>query len=168
MFYKSEHIVIRAVTEADIPEIARTWPSKHSPLAPDAAKDEYDRMKENYTKIFSGTFRHLCLAICEINTPEIIIGWCGFDGNCNSVEPEIFVLLDREHRNLGYGTECIEILLINVAKNIGISCVHGGCRKNNIASQRAMEKAGMTCYGHETNGDPLFRYIENDRMDSKR
>ena len=39
-----------------------------------------------------------------------------------------------------------------------LKSVHGGCARDNVASRKAMEKAGMIQYGTEDNGDPLFRY----------
>lgn len=158
MYYQSDCIVLRSVTEEDIPEIARTWPSNQRPLSSDAAKHEYDCMRENYETNAHGMVRHLCLAVCETKSPEIIIGWCGLAGHNDPNEPEIFVLLNKEYQNLGYGTACMKMLLLEVAKDMGIRSVHGGCRKNNIASKRAMEKAGMKHYGDELNGDPLYRY----------
>ena len=50
-----------------------------------------------------------------------------------------------------------ELLRIAV-EDYALLGVHGGCAKENIASARAMERGGMTQYGTEENGDPLFRY----------
>ena len=37
-----------------------------------------------------------------------------------------------------------------------LRAVHGGCFRDNIASARAMEKAGMVLCGHEDNSDPRY------------
>ena len=47
----------------------------------------------------------LCLAVCGKDHPGTIMGWCGLDGRRNHAEPEIFILLDEEYRNKGYGTQ---------------------------------------------------------------
>ena len=86
------------------------------------------------------------------------MGWCGLDGTRNHSEPEIFILLDEEYRNRGYGTQCVRELLRIAVEAYALHSVHGGCAKENIASARAMEKGGMVRYGTEENGDPLFRF----------
>ena len=77
-----------------------------------------------------------------------------------SIPPEIFVLLDEAFRNRGYGTQCMKELLRIAVEEYGLHTVHGGCYKDNIASARAMEKAGMVLCGSEDNGDPRFEYTE--------
>lgn len=96
--------------------------------------------------------------MCGEDHPETIIGWCGLDGIRNHAEPEIFILLDEEYRNRGYGTQCVRELLRIAAEDYVLHSVHGGCVKENIASARVMEKGGMVLYGTEENGDPLFRF----------
>ena len=86
------------------------------------------------------------------------MGWCGLDGSKSHTEPEIFILLDEEYRNRGYGTLCVKELLRIAAEDYSLPSVHGGCARENLASRRAMEKGGMEQYGTEENGDPLFRF----------
>ena len=86
------------------------------------------------------------------------MGWCGLDGSMNHTEPEIFILLDEEYRNKGYGTQCVKELLRIASEDFSLKSVHGGCDRDNIASRRAMEKGGMVQYSTEENGDPLFRF----------
>ena len=93
------------------------------------------------------------------------MGWCGLDGRRNHAEPEIFILLDEEYRNKGYGTECVRELLRIAAADYKLSGVHGGCAKENVASARAMEKGGMVRYGTEENGDPLFRFAAKEKAE---
>ena len=157
MEYKAGSLILRTVTAEDIAEVARTWPSAHRPISETEAEREIARMEQNREKNRDGHIRHLCLAACMAEAPQNIMGWCGLDGGRNPEEPEIFVLLDKEFRGQGYGTRCIRLLLKIAAVEYGIQSVHGGCRKDNIASERAMEKAGMVQYGQEENGDPLFR-----------
>ena len=115
-------------------------------------------MRGNYERNTKGCICHLCLAVCGKEHPGTIMGWCGLDGRRNPTEPEIFILLDEEYRNLGYGTQCVRELLRIAAEDYALSGVHGGCAKENIASARAMEHGGMVQYGTEENGDPLFRF----------
>lgn len=63
-----------------------------------------------------------------------------------------------QYRGWGFGTQCVKELLRIAAEDFALQGVHGGCAKENLASQCAMEKAGMARYGTEDNGDPLYRF----------
>ena len=156
--YQTENLILHFVTEEDLPEVARTWPADHHPLSDAEAREAIAYMRGNYERNAKGGICHLCLAVCRKDHPETIMGWCGLDGSRNPAEPEIFILLDEEYRNQGYGTQCVKELLRIAAEDYALSGVHGGCARENIASARAMEKGGMVQYGTEDNGDPLFRF----------
>lgn len=158
MDYQTEQLILHPVTAADLPEVARTWPSDHRPVSEAEARGVIDYMRDNYAKNTKGCIYHLCLAVCGKDRPGTIMGWCGLDGRTSHTEPEIFILLDEEYRGKGYGTQCVQELLRIAAEDFRLQSVHGGCDKDNIASKRAMEKGGMVQYGMEENGDPLFRF----------
>ena len=158
MDYRTEQLSLHFVTEDDTAEVARTWPSEHRPISEAEAKAAILRMRRNYTRNQEGHIVHLCLSVCPANAPHTIMGWCSLDGRRSHTEPEIFVLLDEEYRNKGYGTQCVKELLRIAVSDFSLRSVHGGCDKENIASQRAMEKSGMIQYGTEENGDPLYRF----------
>ncbi len=161
MDYQTESLILHFVTEDDVPEVARTWPSDHHPLSDAEAREAIASMRGNYGRNTKGRICHLCLAVCGKDQPGTIMGWCGLDGRRNPAEPEIFILLDEAYRNQGYGTQCVKELLRIAAEDYSLSSVHGGCAKENVASARAMEKGGMAQYGTEENGDPLFRFCAN-------
>ena len=158
MDYQTENLILHFVTEGDVSEVARTWPTDHHPLSDAEAREAISNMRGNYERNTKGRFCHLCLAVCGKDHPETIMGWCGLDGSRNRAEPEIFILLDEAYRNRGYGTQCVRELLRIAAQDYALNSVHGGCAKENIASARAMTKGGMVQYGTEENGDPLFRF----------
>ena len=158
-----DHVILRSVTEKDLPEVARTWPSDHRPVSEEEARGAIAYMRDNDAKNTKGCIFHLCLAVCRAEDPDTIMGWCGLDGRRNHTEPEIFILLDEAYRNQGYGTQCVKELLRMAAEEYGLPGVHGGCDKDNIASRRAMEKGGMVQYGTEDNGDPLFRFTVKEK-----
>ena len=158
MDYQTEKLILHFVTEDDWAEVAGKWPADHHPLSDAEAREAIAYMRGNYERNTKGCIYHLCLAVCGKEHPETIMGWCGLDGTRNHSEPEIFILLEEEYRNKGYGTECVKELLRIAAEDFALSGVHGGCDKENIASARAMEKGGMVQYGTEDNGDPLFRF----------
>ena len=163
MDHRTEQLILHYVTEEDLSEVARTWPSDHHPLSEKEAREAIAHMRGNYEKNAKGSICHLCLAICRADDPKTILGWCGLDGGRSHGEPEIFILLDEKHQNKGYGTQCVRELLRIAAEDYALCGVHGGCAKENIASARAMEKGGMIRYGMEENGDPLFRYTYDGR-----
>lgn len=163
MDYRTGKLILHFVTENDLAEVARTWPADHHPLSDVEAQGAIASMCGNYERNAKGCIYHLCLAVCAKEYPETIMGWCGLDGSRNTAEPEIFILLDEEYRNMGYGTECIKELLRIAVEDFALGSVHGGCAKENVVSARAMEKGGMVQYGTEDNGDPLFRFTAKEK-----
>ncbi len=158
MDYQTEALILHFVTEGDVSEVARTWPSDHHPLSDTEAREAIAYMRRNYGRNTKDCIYHLCLAVCGKDHPGTFMGWCGLDGSRNHTEPEIFILLDQPYRGKGYGTQCVRELLRIATEDYALPGVHGGCDKDNIASARAMEKGGMVKYGAEENGDPLFRF----------
>ncbi len=167
MDHRTDRLILHYVTEDDLAEVARTWPSDHRPISEEEAHGVIACMRGNYARNTAGCIFHLCLAVCAAEDPQTIMGWCGLDGRKNHAEPEIFILLDAQYRNKGYGTQCVKELLRIAAEDFSLESVHGGCAKENLASRRAMEKGGMIRYGTEENGDPLFRFYakKEDRPD---
>ena len=158
MDYRTEQLILHEVTEQDVSEVARTWPSAHRPVPEAEARAVIAGIRGNCARNEKGCVYHLCLAVCGQDDPRRIMGWCGLDGGRSHTEPEIFILLDEEYRHKGYGTQCVKELLRIAEAEFFLPSVHGGCDKDNIASRRAMEKGGMVQYGTEENGDPLFRF----------
>ena len=162
MDYRTENLILHFVTEDNLAELARTWPAEHHPLSDAEAQKAIAQMRGNHGRNTKGCIYHLCFAVCGKDHPGTIMGWCGLDGRRNTSEPEIFILLDEEHRNQGYGTQCVRELLRIALEDYALPGVHGGCAKENIASARAMAKGGMVQYGTEENGDPLFRFTAKE------
>lgn len=161
LVYAYRKLYLRTVNDEDVNEVAKTWPSDHSPLSEDEAKGVIANMQGNYVKNKKGCIYHLCLAVCRGSDPGVIMGWCGLDGTRNQTEPELFIILCDEYQNKGYGTWCAKELLRMAVDDFALQSVHGGCAKDNIASWKAMEKAGMIQYGTQDNGDPVFRFYAN-------
>lgn len=160
---KKDQLLLRPVTDDDLPEVIRTWPSDHRPVSEEEARGAISCMRASHEKNTKGCIWHLCLAVCRADAPETIMGWCGLDGRRSHTEPEIFILLDEKYRNRGYGTQCVKELLRIAVEDFDLQSVHGGCDRDNIASGRIMEKGGMVQYGTEDNGDPLFRFTVKKR-----
>ena len=163
MDYRTESLLLRTVSDADAAEVARTWPAEHRPVSREEALAAIARMRRNYGENTAGRILHLCLAVCGAEDPQTILGWCGLDGRRSRRSPELFILLEEDCRNKGYGTQCVKELLRIAMEDYSLEGVHGGCDKANIASRRAMEKGGMVQYGAEENGDPLFRFTAKEK-----
>ncbi len=152
----TDDLVIRTVTKDDIAEIARMWDFFDGGVTMAQAHDALTYMTANHARNAQGGFYHLCLAVCRKDAPEKILGWCGLDGKLHPDRPEVYVLLHGDARRRGYGTQCVKALLAYAFDQVGLKQVHGGCDKENIASAKMMERAGMHHYANEDNGDPLF------------
>jgi len=149
-------LVLRTVSEKDIAEIARMWNFFQGGVSESEAYDALAYMAANHARNTTGSFYHLCLAVCQKEDLQTICGWCGLDGKENSERPEIYVLLHDSVRNMGWGTQCVKALLSYAFRELGLKRVHGGCDQQNIASARMMQKGGMSHYADAENGDPLF------------
>ena len=156
MNLQTDDLILRTVTEEDIAEIARMWNFFSGGVSVEEACGALDYMTKNHARNEEGRFYHLCLAVCSKEDPSRILGWCGLDGKARPDRPEVYVLLCEEARGRGYGTQCVRALLAHAFSDIGLKAVHGGCDKENVASAKMMQKAGMRHYSHEENGDPLF------------
>ena len=87
-------LILHAVTEDDLPEVARTWPSDHRPISEEEAKGVISYIRDNYARNTAGCIYHLILAVCGMEDSRTFMGWCGLDGRRRHTEPEIFILLN--------------------------------------------------------------------------
>jgi RimJ/RimL family protein N-acetyltransferase len=128
------------------------------------AQEAIQYMQKNHQQNCQGYIHHLCFAIYEKGKSKII-GWCGLDGQYTPGKTVIFYMIDEDFWKKGYATQCACKLLEIAFEEFGLLIVHVGCYKDNIASYRVMEKAGMIQNAFEDNGDPLF-YIDRKRYDA--
>ena len=138
----TDDLILRTMTESDIGEIARMWrhPEKISPA--DAQK-VLEKMQQRHANNRPKSLCHLCLGIFRKADPEKVIGWCGLDGLVSPGEIVLFYIIAEEFRGKGYATQCAVELLRYAFEDMQCDVVSGGCAKDNRASFRVMEKAGM-------------------------
>ena len=151
----TERLILRTVEQRDVKEVARMWDFERGPIPEEEAGRVLERMAENHRKNRPGRIYHLCLGVAEKSAPETIIGWCGLDGTSGD-KLHIFYSIEPEHRSRGYATQAAKALLEYAFTNAQVPYVNGGCYKDNLASYRVMEKAGMRRAGTGENSDPLF------------
>lgn len=148
-------LVLRTAGPEDLGEIARMWDFENGPISQDQAARVLERMEENHGKNISGSIWHLCLAVTRADEPDRIIGWCGLDGTAGD-RLHLFYSIAPERRGRGYATQAARALLEYAFRTAEVPFVNGGCYRDNRASYRVMEKAGMRRAGEQENGDPIF------------
>lgn len=164
MELQTEGLSLRTVTDCDLPEVARMW-SSDGPVSLDEAREAIAYMTENHRQNKRGCIRHLCLAVFETGA-EQIIGWCGLDGERPGTT-DIFYSIDPVYRGRGYATQCAKRLLTYAFEEAGLSDVNGGCYRENKASFRVMEKAGMQPLEPDETGGPVFYMNEEIYLRNK-
>ncbi len=79
MQFKTNDLILRTVTENDIKEIARMWEYPHETTI-DKAYEALKYMEDTHSKNRQKSICHLCLGVFQKKEPNVIIGWCGLDG----------------------------------------------------------------------------------------
>ena len=154
----TNNLYLHFVSNDDTHAVMDSWHLDRTPISFKEANDVINNMLQNYKKNKRGYIYHLCLAVCNKEEPNTILGWCGLDGTVNQVEPEIFIVLCEGYRGMGIGSWCAKEVIRIATDEYGIKSIHGGCDKNNAASKRVLEKSGMVQYGVNEEGDPQFIY----------
>jgi len=135
-------LILRTVTEADIEEIAKMWkyPEK---VSIEEAHKALELMERRHSKNRMKAICHLCLGVFRKEEPKKLIGWCGLDGEISPDETVLFYIIAQEFRSRGYATQCAKELLRFAFEDMQYDIVYSACEKENHASFRVMEKAGM-------------------------
>lgn len=155
MKFLTDDLILRTVTENDIDEIARMWEYPNTTTA-DKAYEALKYMEDTHRKNRPRAICHLCLGVFLKEEPNIIIGWCGLDGEAEVGKTVLFYMIDEKYRNRGYASQCA-VKLINYAfEDMDYDVIYGGCEKSNHASYRVMQKAGMRQTSLYENGDYIF------------
>jgi len=159
MEMETDNLLLRTVTYYDLNEVARMWNFEKGVISLDKAKEAIDWMKENHEKNKKGQIIHICFAIFEKDSDEII-GWCGLDGRHDDLV-SIFYLIDKKYRRRGYATECASIILEYGFLRMGANRIDGKCNSKNIGSKKVLKKIGMKNLGIDQDGS-LHYFITLD------
>ena len=153
-------LILRPVTESDIEEIARMW--KHpEKISLEDARKVLEKMEQRHSKNRVKAICHLCLGVFRKDEPKTLIGWCGLDGRCSPDGIVLFYIIAEEFRCKGYATQCAAELLRLAFEDMQYDMVSGGCAKDNRASFRVMEKAGM-CHNEIYEDGGLGFYMDKE------
>ncbi|MBO4863197.1 MAG: GNAT family N-acetyltransferase [Eubacterium sp.] len=151
----TKNLILRILIADDLDEIARMW-NYPVGVTNEEAAEILKGMQDNLKKNKSGAIYHLCLGVFEKNDPKHIIGWCGLDGTAAPGQTVMFYIIDEKFRNKGYATQCAVELLRYAFEDMGYESIHSGCARDNIASYRVMEKAGMRLISRTKHGGYNF------------
>lgn len=153
---ETPRLILRTVTMEDIDEVALNIKLYSGPISRDEAEKEVLWMQENHLRNAPGKIIHLCLAIIDKDTQNII-GWCGLDHRDTAKpNPVLFYLLKESCWGKGLATEAAKALLDYAFDKLCLTRIDSGCAFENIASKRVMEKIGMHYLGLDEAGGHSF------------
>ena len=157
----TKDLILRTVCESDIEEVARMWKYPERLSLADAHR-LLTFLEQRHSKNRVGALHHLCLGVFRKEAPGTVIGWCGLDGQAAPGTIVLFYSIGEEFRCRGYATQCATELLRYAFEDLQYDAVYGGCAKENPASFRVMEKAGMR--HHEVYDDGGLGFIMDREM----
>ena len=120
-------------------EVLRYFPSSDPP-----ARDQIERLIQFQLKHW-GTYGYGWWAVCaadSANSP--LIGWAGLQYLPDTDEIEVGYLLDKGHWGRGLATQAAQESVRFGFEDLGIENIVGIVHPENIASQRVLEKAGLS------------------------
>ena len=147
MQFLTKDLILRTVTDEDIAEIARMWEYPRQTTI-DKAYEALEYMKTTHSKNRQKSICHLCLGVFRKAEPNVIVGWCGLDGEAEAGKTVLFYMIDEKYRNRGYATQCAIALLDYGFEEMEYDIIYGGCARSNPESYRVMHKAGMVQKTH--------------------
>lgn len=113
-------------------------------------------MLGNHERNAPGDLVHLCLAIIDKDTRQLI-GWCGLDHlDRTRSNPVLFYLLKADYWGKGLATEAARAVLGYGFGELDLDRIDGAAALENIASKRVMEKIGMRYSGIDEEGGYSF------------
>lgn len=145
--FESEHFLVRPIRQDDAKFIFDHWTQ-------DSDITRYLTWKPHQTIADTNSYIESCIEsweqdsftwLIETKNDNKIVG--SFAARRNSHKLDIGYLLIKELRNKGYMTEVIESFIEAAFKIEGVVRIAAVCDVENLASKRAMEKAGMSYEG---------------------
>jgi ribosomal-protein-alanine N-acetyltransferase len=160
---ETERLVLRAFEESDAasvmfyadPEVMRYIP--RGPWRSDDVEAGFKRMVENRRVQWQNVGFGLWAIV--LKETGAVIGHCGLQHIEGGDEVEVFYLLDKPYWNQGIATEAARAAL-RFATERGLTAVVALAYPDNHASQRVMEKAGLSPAGRARHyGAELVKYV---------
>ena len=156
----TKDLILRTLTESDIDEIARMWRHPET-ITTQEAQSVLEKMAYRHSLNCTKAIHHLCLGVFQKEAPMRLIGWCGLDGQISPGETVLFYIIAKEYGGKGYATQCAREVLRYAFEDMEYDIIYSGCAKDNIASFRVMEKAGM-CHNEIYEDGGLGFYMDKE------
>lgn len=151
----TDDLILRTVTEGDIEEVARMWEYPEEITIEDARR-ALANMTDQHKKNRPGAIGHLRLGVFRKESPKRLIGWCSLDGESDPEKTALTYVIDKKFGGRGYATQCAVELLRYAFTDMGYHIIYGSCEKDNWASYRVMQKAGMSQNAFNEKGNFVF------------
>ena len=91
-----------------------------------------------------------------LRTTGRVIGWIAFGGSSEGGDINFAYIVALEHRGHGFAAEALSATVAYCFGEFGPSAVWGECHRDNEASKRTMERAGLSLSG-EVDGNLRYR-----------
>lgn len=155
----TKRLILRGIKESDKEGLFNIMKDKEMSLyTPDNPWESLENAEEFLKLVFwlydqnHENFRHF-FAITDKENKELI-GICGIGGvEYDRKQNEIFYHIGKSFWRKGYASEAAEAMLEYGFKKLGLKKIIGIVHKENIASNKVMEKVGLKRIG-EMNGLP--------------
>lgn len=143
----TRRLIIREITERDIPEIYRIYQDpavrQYIDNIEDYLEEEMEKQRAYIQNVYS--FYGYGLWGVYSKTSHKLIGRCGIENQVidNREEIALSYLLDKEHWGYGYALECCRAVFRYAAEELGIERIVALIRKDNIRSLHTAQKLDM-------------------------
>ena len=160
---ETERLILRAFDETDAPAVAfyadpdvmRFMPRGHW------AREDVERKFVKMLEIVRDRWREHGFGMWAVvlKSTNAVIGHCGLQRLEGGEDVEVFYLLDKPYWNRGIATEAASAALRFGAER-GLTKIVAVAFPENLASQRVMEKSGLTFAGRANHyGAELVKYV---------
>ena len=157
----TERLALRLFTMNDIddlfaitnePDIFRYFPTK-TPWTVEKTERSIFHQIQHWDKFGYGQ-----MAVTLAETGQLM-GWCGLESLPETNETEVGYLLSKAFWGKGYATEAAKESVKFGVENVGLKEIIGLTDPENIASQKVLQKCGMTFTRRQVYfGMEMFRY----------
>lgn len=159
---KTSRLILRALSEEDIDrfvhvlaekDVLRYFPNSKPPSRSTVEKMVVEQLM-HWQKYGYGWWA------VEPRTERKFIGWCGLQYLRETDEIEVAYLLSRAYWGKGFATEAAQASLSYGFETLGLQCIVGIVHREHKASQRVLEKLGMSQVEEAHYfGMDCFRYV---------
>ncbi|WP_144611453.1 GNAT family N-acetyltransferase [Bacillus cereus] len=95
-------------------------------------------------------------------SPNEFVGWCctGMKAELPSPNREIMYAVSSEYHNKGYATKATKGLIDYLFKNTNVDVLNAIAVKNNVPSNKVIEKCGFTYLSQQTIENQIYNHYE--------